>query len=551
MVKHDIILCGYGEAARGHDSAPQIVKRTDAEFIPGLLAALRQGKTATELGLPDHRGDGYARAHLFQPVHRTFNLLVLEAACKRPGFPRLDPRSIESAGLVVRRVGTIPQSTSLPPTTTPSTPGTFVNITTTMVTGEVATLAPFSPIGFSAMSYASAAQGWMHQNEAPLGWLRLENPELDPDPARRPRLITANHHVNERLATLLGLDSSAERVSPLFVAPPDVCEATGRTLLYGIIPVTSTEQSAQPDVPTLSDDHVGTIMPSFLRAIGSSGRPSGLSEIDLDEVKRAFAANPNAQLTSFLQDLRMIQFGWRAFDADRPELKALLNRIVVRFNSPSRSQGLGDFLQELCAFALLGTSTSGNPRKLPDDWPVPNAVLAQQLRAAVRQRLQARLAESVPPGKRFDDERALYVARAFVRVPCREGCPAKIHWSEPTECFSIAPWWENGGPIHTIALPDLDPAMVKKLKPNVAFSLPPKLAAYLNSDKPGALLQGGGSMDSPGLGWICSFSIPVITICAFILLNIILSLLHLVFQWLFYVKICLPFPKPPPPQPSS
>ena len=64
-------------------------------------------------------------------------------------------------------------------------------------------------------------------------------------------------------------------------------------------------------------------------------------------------------------------------------------------------------------------------------------------------------------------------------------------------------------------------------------------------------MKGEGSLsDNPSLGWICSFSIPIITLCAFIVLNIFLTLLHLVFGWLFFIKICLPFPKfgsPPKP----
>ena len=100
--------------------------------------------------------------------------------------------------------------------------------------------------------------------------------------------------------------------------------------------------------------------------------------------------------------------------------------------------------------------------------------------------------------------------------------------------------------MHTISLPDLDPEKIKKLKPNVAFALPPKLANLLNNMNPEDLLKGKGSMNGPSLGWICSFSLPVITLCAFIVLNIFLSLLHLVFQWLFYIKICLPFPRRSP-----
>ena len=42
---------------------------------------------------------------------------------------------------------------------------------------------------------------------------------------------------------------------------------------------------------------------------------------------------------------------------------------------------------------------------------------------------------------------------------------------------------------------------------------------------------------------ICSLSIPIITICALILLMIIVSLLDVIFRWLPYFIICFPLPK--------
>jgi hypothetical protein len=81
------------------------------------------------------------------------------------------------------------------------------------------------------------------------------------------------------------------------------------------------------------------------------------------------------------------------------------------------------------------------------------------------------------------------------------------------------------------------------MKPNVAFELPPSLQNLLANNAPADLLDGkgkdGGSL---GIGWLCSFSIPIITICAFIALNIVLSLLNLFLRWMPFVKICLPIP---------
>jgi hypothetical protein len=49
------------------------------------------------------------------------------------------------------------------------------------------------------------------------------------------------------------------------------------------------------------------------------------------------------------------------------------------------------------------------------------------------------------------------------------------------------------------------------------------------------------SQDAPGLD--CSgfmLSIPIITICALIVLMIFISLLNIVFWWLPFFKLCLP-----------
>ncbi len=51
-----------------------------------------------------------------------------------------------------------------------------------------------------------------------------------------------------------------------------------------------------------------------------------------------------------------------------------------------------------------------------------------------------------------------------------------------------------------------------------------------------------GDEPSWSLGMICSLSIPIITICAFILLMIFVQLLNIVFWWLPFFKICLPIP---------
>ena len=137
------------------------------------------------------------------------------------------------------------------------------------------------------------------------------------------------------------------------------------------------------------------------------------------------------------------------------------------------------------------------------------------------------------------------MVRAFVRLKPEGTCPAHTEWSAYSEPFVIAPWYEgSGAPPVQIPLPDVtDRDLLRSLKPNVAFELPPALQNLLVGN-PKDLLEGkpsgGGGFT---IGWICSFSLPIITICAFICLNIFLSLFDLIFRWMFFIKICIPFPK--------
>jgi hypothetical protein len=114
----------------------------------------------------------------------------------------------------------------------------------------------------------------------------------------------------------------------------------------------------------------------------------------------------------------------------------------------------------------------------------------------------------------------------------------------------VLPWWDGDGPGIKINLPDL--SQLKRVKPNVAFEMPPALANLLGGDMK-KLADGEGSTGGPQIGFICSFSIPIITLCAFIVLNIFLGLFDLIFRWMMFIKICLPIPTviPPPPAESD
>jgi hypothetical protein len=113
--------------------------------------------------------------------------------------------------------------------------------------------------------------------------------------------------------------------------------------------------------------------------------------------------------------------------------------------------------------------------------------------------------------------------------------------SAPSAAFTLAPFFDPDAPARPvrISLP-IDPSIagLRKFKKNVTFALSGALrqkmvqAGALKDDK----LAPSGELDCPGL----SFSIPIITICAMILLFLMIGLLNLIFWWLPFVKICIP-----------
>jgi hypothetical protein len=137
--------------------------------------------------------------------------------------------------------------------------------------------------------------------------------------------------------------------------------------------------------------------------------------------------------------------------------------------------------------------------------------------------------------------------------------------SEPSRPFQMAGFFDPDAPARPIriALPiDTSPAGLRKFDKNTAFMISDMLCGQIDRMKGitfGDLIlsvlpwplhkdlpvpDGGPCKDDSGLqvGMICSLSIPIITICAFILLIMIVFLLDIIFKWIPYFLICFPLP---------
>jgi len=144
---------------------------------------------------------------------------------------------------------------------------------------------------------------------------------------------------------------------------------------------------------------------------------------------------------------------------------------------------------------------------------------------------------------------------AFYHLRClyeRPGCDRFIPpvVSKPSRPFQLSSFFDPTAPARplTIRMP-LDTSIkgLKKFPKGVSVLLSNKLRQQVERVQ-NASLEQLDEGDIPGnepsweLGMICSLSIPIITICALILLMIIVQLLNIVFWWLPFFKICLPIP---------
>ena len=541
-------LARASTVASGTDTRPRGKRNGGRELFDRLRSASRQLGLAggRALGAVDgslarsgqeseqKRVEGIRRAaegaqvlKLFQPIQRQFNLAVMEARCDTPGEPRIDPKRVDGAGMVIRRLVRDAQGREI-------------------------------------------KQGWMRAGESLKGWARIATAadatasgnRHDPDARRRlSRPSTGQAVLDREVSALLAAQEDAllnEAVVPMFIAPPDVCQAAAATLFYGLIPTTSSEQ-AEAGAPEFdeaafgpgTDDFKAHLVGPLAGLADSFPRPGRPLTPDLATIAGNAADAERSAMKRLLLLLRQLAVEFDAFgdSAEADALLAVLNGIALPLADSAGkpiagSHPAGDFLAAASRILLNEEAISPAPT-IPAGWPALDAKTRDALARALSACLRVRFDAVAGVAGRFDAPDARYVLRAFVRLKPEGSCPARTVWGDYSPAFVIAPWYEgSGAPPVQVPLPDPgDKEMLKKLKPNVAFTVPASMQNLLSGD-PLDLMDGKKPADNGlKLGWICSFNIPIITICAFIVLNIFLSLFDLFFRWMMFIKICIPFPK--------
>ena len=137
--------------------------------------------------------------------------------------------------------------------------------------------------------------------------------------------------------------------------------------------------------------------------------------------------------------------------------------------------------------------------------------------------------------------------------------------SAPTQRFQLASFFDPDAPARPIRISmpmDTSPAGLRKYNKNTAFILSDMLCGQVQRAKGLGFIDlvlsvlpwplhkdldvgpgGPCSSGSLNIGMICSLSIPIITICALIILIIMVSLLDFIFRWMPFFIMCFPLPK--------
>ncbi len=557
LVRAADLTGGRHKASATSANAPTILQRSEQNFLPAVLEELTRFDPAARASLAASVAHARAAGNvlkLFHPVQRTFHVALVNLVCDRTGNPRLDPRRVESAGLVVRRLWRDEEGKSHP--------GTF--------------------------------EGWRQDGARVAGWVRFGSrleEDLDPEPARR-RGPTGHTYLDGRLAFWQNAVAHySERTSPMFVAPPETCRSAGQTIVHGVIPTASAERvEPVPDgapreqfplaemrrlfSPLLGATRISHNIPAAgCRARVKAGEGGDLEAQNQQSAVSAQQAESRPwyllddtapvfrTYTDMLRQLALELDAWGS-SAEARALCEQLSRIQLPVRPAGRaasaapdlrpaSQLLRQHYEVLVRRARrperrAGESWAEYPAvEMPVEWPAVPEQLVAALATAAKRVLDARLAMVPRNAGRYDDLSARYCLRVFIRLRPEGECPGKLVWSAYSEPFAIAPWYDPAGvPPVPIPLPEPSTDFLKSLKPNVSFLVPGKLADFLQKNDPKKLLKGEGSEGSGALGFVCGFNIPIITICAFILLSVVLGLLDIFLGWLAFVKICIPIPRP-------
>jgi hypothetical protein len=492
--------------------------QTLAQNPAGLEANVASAATAVTYRLPapgESQPPQPTKLKLFQAAHGHFYLVAASLTCRLPGLPDhdVDPSAREKVAFVLRRIdddGTEWAWTS--DSAAPPAKGWAAldpSAVATVAGGE--DLMPLFPVCYQSgdkqrriyVGLVPTSSGGTFKATGTLSPLAAPGdgsgaPPSDP----RPTALTTK--VTDPLRAL---------AVALTTAPSDVTAAQRAAIVQA-----ETDQLVQASRFLLVDfaEFLVTSMPDFWSALTNGQRPGDAGPAALYDALVGNRADPS--VSTNWRDALIAAWGTAAvlYGDAAGTLPAPLN---LAGSSPS-----GDQLDALVADAL------------PEPAPTAPAGEATSIQG-----------DSVDPPQvpKLDPQgqSQYWIRCVYQRPECGPLQPDVV--GDPSERFQIAGFFDLDAPSRSIqiSLPiDTGIADLRKLKKNVSFLLSNQLRAQMNrvtnlNDALKGQFADGGSFD---VGLICSFSIPIITICALLVLMIFIQLLNIVFWWMPFLRICFP-----------
>ncbi len=483
------------------------------------------------------------------PIHRTFYMVSCEVSCDQIGTPAFDPLKVVSAGMVVRRG---------------------------------------SP---------EACQSWQVREGVALGWQEEGAAEHEPDINRR--LSNRGLIKPKNPAPLY----SGEQTHPLYPLLIERQDEKGRsrkhTLLSGYLPLGGTVDATL--LPTVNQREIGSAQEKVSSAgqLAEQAWPFGSwdgvsSELgnsctgSLEQVAGEVCGNFDWNQATGLQ----IDHG-----IPTPAFALLLRTLIERYHISDRSisenEALRNQLQQLNFYhglsvdesdgdlSLIGRHTHGNFLEYiegatesllnwyaekdfvesggdSDDITVSDHLpdlhydlyITEQQARSIRELMVLRaeqaeqiVEEALPLPRYGQAEDDTYFLRPFVRYLDECG-KEQITWGPVSKPFRVVSMMDpEAVRPSVIQLPELGD-IKRGFAKGVTFLTPKSLADIMEQMTPTAELGVKNNKKknrlSACLGFSLSFSIPIITICAMILLMIIINILNIFLKWLPWAFMKLP-----------
>lgn len=500
---------------------PRLVEFNTDNFLPEFIEAMSAvGKDADPASYLSERliaGDSQPR--LFQPLHGRYYLVTGSLVCRQLGLPDkvVDRASGESVSFVLRR---------------------------TLTNGSNVTI----------------EQAWI--NEGPnRGWHPVNAKSALPDEERFPM-----HPLKVCTQSKPSLDN---------FRPVAVC-LQERTIYHGYLPTGNREKYLQPD-PTFStpQDYIAAIESQ------SSEEDFRYNEFDTrvvsawaDLLKRSTLMQNEDDRAYSLSLYLILDFGdylsrtmpqvWNAVTATGgninliPASRTAQRALYTTLNGITIAKGTGTIslraaMEERKDDLALVNGEGTEPNVQYDFRNVSLGALETAVRNALAEEpsdfqmsteMVDILQNLVKPEPAATDTAP---ENYFIRLvyDYNPDCPPIV--SAQSQTFTFARFFDSDAPARHIRLelPSINMQDLRKFKRGVGMQMSPalrRLMGRVNED----MIDGEGlGPEGPGweLGMICTFSLQIIFLVAFIVMFIFLILLNIVFWWLPFLKICFPIPR--------